>query len=192
MININKSRANIIVFIFLLFLIPYDSVIAAGDNTELKISIDGHKVDFMDGLPFINSLNNCVYVPMDFFQDDKIQAQATWVEDLNHVSFLSRDGIVSSFFIGNEDYSYFELGTDYRAIVRKKSIAVPILVEGKPYLPLRVVVETFGINVRWDGINKEVILETSDEFRDSLETGKEWRELLEFIESNPVIYGNVE
>jgi len=166
-------------------------VIAAGD-TDLKISIDGHKVDFMDGSPFINSLNNCVYVPMDFFQDDKIQAQATWVEDLNHVSFLSRDGIVSSFFIGNEDYSYFELGTNSQATVTKKSIAVPILVEGKPYLPLRVVVETFGINVRWDGINKEVILETSDEFRDNLETGKEWRELLEFIESNPVIYGTVE
>ncbi|WP_084662858.1 stalk domain-containing protein [Paenibacillus fonticola] len=33
-----------------------------------------------------------------------------------------------------------------------KSIAAPILVEGKPYLPLRVVVESFGINVRWDEI----------------------------------------
>ena len=135
--EVKQMKKYLFKFIFLMTLLICSFNVNA---REISVTINGTDADF-DSKPFI--ADNRTYVPMrDLFES--IGALVKW-DNASKSATATYNNTTISFKIGSN--VVVKNGVDY--ISDSKSI----LIEGKTYVPIRIILELLGFNVQWDGNN---------------------------------------
>jgi len=140
--------------ILLIFLIITISGLALGSQSQsISIIIDGSYVSFNEdlGYPFIDT-NNRTQVPFRATLEH-YGADVSW-DGISKMAVASKDGIIVKVPL-NENY----------ILVNGDRVAndtIATIVDGRTYLPIRIVMEAFGCKVSWSGELFEVIIETPE------------------------------
>lgn len=149
-----KLSAAVIVAIFILIL-PIQSY-----ATEINVKINGTNVVFTQtsGTPFIDSSNR-TQVP--FRQTmEQFGCTISW-DQVNKIAIAEMNGIVVRVPIGEK--------LIYKNNVQISNDTAALIKDNKTYLPIKVVLEAFGANVKWDSASHTVIV-TSNSIIDTNST----------------------
>lgn len=127
------------------------SPMKAQANNNVKVFIDG--VEQMFEVP-AQIINDHTMVPMrEMFEALNDSTEVEWVPD--------EQVIYASWRFG-EGTEMIKLIIGYPGIwastVYKDISAPPVIIEGRTLIPLRVVSETMGATVEWDGVNKHILI----------------------------------
>lgn len=123
------------------------SLSVSASSIATKVFINGKSTNFMNS-PFISQ--NRVFVPMrDLFES--IGANVSWDESTNCATATLGDKTIC-FEIGSNIVT--QNGKDHISDVSCQ------LVDGKTFVPLRIILELLNFNVHWDGENNKVEIET--------------------------------
>jgi len=79
---------------------------------------------------------------------DALGAQTSWDEGTQKVTITGKNGITFEFFIDNP--SYVESFPSLKESYTKQLDSAPVSINGRIYLPARVVAEDYGYSVFWD------------------------------------------
>ncbi|WP_051280251.1 family 10 glycosylhydrolase [Anaerovorax odorimutans] len=147
----------------------------AYSESEININLDGENIILdSDSVPFIDS-NDRTLVPLRGVME-KFGAKVTWDEE-SRIAIVEKDDVKVEVPIG-EKY-ILKNGT------KMENDTVALIKDGRTYLPIRIVLESFGAGVGWNQLTKTVIInrdgsdsvvEKSDELRAM------WISYLEFAE----------
>lgn len=134
-----KKRIQALGIIMVLLCINIIPVTA--QELELKLSIDGNYIEFTEesGKPFVDD-NGRTQVPLRIVADS-IGAEVEW-DGVKEAVILQKDPLTVMIFIGT-DYIYVEGD-------KIMNDTVSTVIDGRTYLPIRVVMEAFGYKVGWD------------------------------------------
>lgn len=145
---------------------PYVSAMTINDN-NIKIYIN-NELTQVDPKPFIQ--DGRTYVPIRFIAEN-FGASVDWEENEKRVTII--------FGRSNQQNKVIHLSIDNKqATVNGESItldAVPMIINGRTVVPLRFLIENFGLNIAWDD-------STSSVFVSSAEMGKTVPPSGDFIE----------
>lgn len=142
-----------------------------------KVKINGSLVSFPNEYPAVIR-HNRMFVPIRMFEHPDIQAQYSIYKMPDETDLL-----IQSFWghirmkIGQEQYSYFDYGTDQFFHVTASDMA-PYLEGGVVMVPLRPVAEAFGFEVLWDQEDRTALLQSDEAYRENLYDRTEWEEWL--------------
>lgn len=124
---------------------------------KLEVSLNNVYIEYDDnyGKPYIDE-NNRTMVPLRLTLE-RFGAKVDWVDG---IAVVTQGDVTVQVPIG-ENFIYRngeKIQNDTKAVVKN----------GRTYCPIRVVMESFGSEVIWDGHNKDVVIYTKDyEFGDS-------------------------
>ncbi len=123
---------------------------------------------------------NRVYVPIDVFEHPSIQANA-WEHPakegytgslINHKVQLTVDTTRTS-------YSYRDNETDSdKTMIASWNGSLPFVEENKLMVPLRIIAEHLGIQVKWNKKTNTISLFTDAEYRGQLDSAEDWEQWL--------------
>lgn len=145
---------KVIIVILALFLIILSTSFVDASEQPIKIIIDNQEIT-SDSLPIINSSR--VLVPVRVISEELGYA-VSWVSKTNTV-YISKGNVSIKFIIGES-----------KILVSGKSVQLDVassIVNGRAYLPIRVVSESIGSSINWDGSTKSVIIDTKDNDEES-------------------------
>jgi len=124
--------------------------------TDVGVELEGVDIVFTEssGSPFIDE-NNRVLVPFRLVLE-AIGANVRW-ESQSRIAVGVKDGVEVAVPIGQT----YILKNNEKVL----NDTYARIVDGRTYLPIRVVMEAFGYDVGWDGLNKNVLItnETIDD-----------------------------
>lgn len=145
-----------ILFLSLIFIFLF-SISVLG----IDIEIDGSRVKFTEqtGYPFIDA-NNRTQVPLRVTMET-FGAKVAW-EQQNNTAIVEKSGIRIEVPIG-EDY-ILKNGK----IINNDTAA--IIIGGRVYLPIRVVLESFLATVDWNNVTNAVEAKSNDDILNKIET----------------------
>ncbi|WP_105619926.1 lectin like domain-containing protein [Vallitalea okinawensis] len=125
----------------LMVLLCINIIPVTAQELDLKLSIDGDYIEFTDesGKPYVDN-NGRTQVPVRIAADS-IGAKVEWDGNKEAV-ILQKDTVTVMIFIGT-DYIYVEGD-------KIMNDTVSTVINGRTYLPIRVVMEAFGYTVGWD------------------------------------------
>lgn len=147
---------NIIVLIFTL--LSFNSNVFAQD-LPLKVSVDGHLINFTEDKPFMH--NNRVWVPLRIVSEN-LSAKVTFdpYNRNNPVTKVERANPEDPI---NNRYAIFAIGTpliftneDFPIDMQEEAM----LINNRTYVPIRPLCEAFNLNVNWDHTQKLVEIYT--------------------------------
>lgn len=145
---------KVLIFIFCFFILHTN--VAWAENTD--IIIDGISVEFNEdsGYPFVKE--NRTLVPLRATMES-FGAQVDWEAEVS-TAVVKKDGVVVRCKIGEKSIlkNQKEIPND----------AAAVIVDGRTYLPIRVVLEAFGADVNWDG-NVKVFSSDRDSLIEEIE-----------------------
>jgi len=148
--RIYKITSFAIVLVFL-----FTGIAMAQGNTAIGVSIDGENVNYNDnfGYPFIDS-NNRTLVPFRITLE-KVGAIVSWNDDTKTAK-AEKDGITVLITIGKN----FIIAND--KVIPIDTSAV--IKDGRTYLPIRAVLESFGYTINWNNNTNtvEAVLDIED------------------------------
>ncbi|MEK8128192.1 NlpC/P60 family protein [Paenibacillus filicis] len=130
-----------------------DSAQAA--SSEVKVQVNDSLVSFPDAQPFIDTANT-LQIPMRLL-----------VENLGYKLDWSKDADVIKVTLTSDQQSIKLQTGSKQAVVNGKTVdmdAPPQFSEGRVYLPLRFVSETFGYRVQWDPSNRIAIINQDGQY----------------------------
>lgn len=130
--------------ILILFLLPIKALAA---DSEIQIIIDGEKI-ISDTAPIISS--DRVLVPVRVVSE-KLGFYVQWNPTTREVS-LSKDDLKIRFNIDKKVY--------WKNDQQIPLDVAPLIKNDRVYLPIRVISESTGAKVNWDGVTKSVIITT--------------------------------
>lgn len=118
------------------------------DDVESQIDEDNKNV-----VPFIDGESSRTMVPLRAFGNAS-GCSVEWIEDAGEIVLKNNDKTIE-FAIGKSDITVsFE---EQSEIINTDS--APVIVENRAFIPLRVVSELFGYDVKWNGIENDILLE---------------------------------
>lgn len=143
------------ILVFLMgFFLMFPSV-GVGENNEISVSIEGKRVHYSEvsGKPFVDETGR-TQVPFRQTMEE-FGCTVSW-EESTQTAVASKDGVVVKAPIGEKNI--------YRNGVKVENDTAALIREGRTYLPIRVVLESFGAKVVWNSSQNivEVFL-SSDE-----------------------------
>src|SRR6056297_1732387 len=137
-------RKYVIILLVLIFVLTGQSFA----NNELKIKINEKAVDFSEntGEPFIES--GRTLVPLRVVVES-LNAQVSWDHDL-------RQAVVKK----NETTVIVPIGASYIYKNDKKieNDSKALILNGRTFLPIRVVMEAFGYDVKWEEMSRSILI----------------------------------
>lgn len=144
----HMRRVMIVLFGIILWALPMPSQ-AEGVT---KIAIDGKEVVYsnQDGVPFIDDMGR-TQVPFRQTMEE-FGCDVSWNE-AQKTAIAQKDGITVEVPIGA---SYV-----YRNGEKVENDTAALIQDGRTYLPIRVVLESFGASVRWDAATSTVVVSTT-------------------------------
>lgn len=127
------------------------SMVGVTAELETLVKIDGEMVVFNEdlGKPFIDE-NNRTQVPFRTSMN-AIDATVEW-DQANQTAIATKGDIRIEVPIGE---SYIQVNG-----VEKANDTESVIVSNRTYLPIRIVMESFGLTVSWDGANRTVVVES--------------------------------
>ncbi|MBM6828368.1 MBL fold metallo-hydrolase [Anaerotignum lactatifermentans] len=128
----------------MLLLLP---VVGVGESEGIGVSIDGDKVVYTSssGKPFVDTAGR-TQVPFRQTMEE-FGCEVSWEEN-TQTAVASKDGIVVKAPIGEKNI--------YRNGVKVENDTAALIQGGRTYLPIRVVLESFGAKVVWNGAENMV------------------------------------
>ncbi len=141
-------KACIVLLTLVILFVSSGSILAL--DQPIKIIIDG-KLVYSDAPPIISS--NRVLVPVRVVSESLGYA-VSWHNE-EQLVYMSRDNVSIKFKIGLKK---IWINGNERTID-----VTPIIKNGRSYLPIRVVSESIGADVTWDGGTRSVIVKTGKE-----------------------------
>lgn len=139
-----KTSAMTVVMLVVIML----SVVSfAGTAVNIEINGDAVKFNSNYGYPYIDG-NNRTLVPLRVTMESA-GAKVSWDND-TRTAIVEKDGIVVEAPIG-EKYIY----VDGKKVVNDTQAVIK---DGRTYLPIRAVLEAFGMNVGWDDSTRTVMV----------------------------------
>lgn len=142
-------RVIMVLFGIILWALPMPSQAEA----VTKIAIDGKEVIYsnQDGVPFIDGAGR-TQVPFRQTMEE-FGCDVSWNET-QKTAVAQKDGIIVEVPIGA---SYV-----YRNGEKVENDTAALIQDGRTYLPIRVVLESFGASVRWDAATSTVVVSTTE------------------------------
>lgn len=145
-----KSLLAILILTVAVFVNFFTFTVSAED---ISVLIDGKKVEFnqSSGLPFIDQANR-MQVP--FRQTmEQFGCRVNW-DSINKIAIAEKDGITVQVPIGAPHIikNSEKIQNDTSAIIK----------DGRTYLPIRAVLESFGANVNWNQDKHQVVITKDD------------------------------
>lgn len=140
-----KRSLAFVLFVVLIGLIP--AVSSAEEREKIQVSINGKPVMFNDitGYPFADG-NNLIQVPLKATLEE-FGATVSWLNDME-VAIVEKNGI------------YIEIpnGKPYilKNGIRVDNESPALSKDGRLYLPIRIVMEQYGCDVKWDSLSQTV------------------------------------
>jgi hypothetical protein len=159
---------KIVILLVVLMLITGFSVKAQATDT-VNVIVDGRKIEFTDAPAYVDN-NGRTQVPTRFV-GEALGALVEYEDEIRAVTFSRRSqafeesSILSiRIVIGSEDY-YTQLDTSEEAIKHTMDTKA-VLEQGRTYIPVRYIAETYGAKVKWDPeTNTVTITSKTKEFR---------------------------
>lgn len=148
------------IIIFLMgFLLMFPSV-GVGENDGISVSIDGKQVTYTEssGKPFVDEAGR-TQVPFRQTMEE-FGCTVSW-EDSTQTAVAAKDGIVVKVPIGEKNI--------YRNGARVENDTAALIQDGRTYLPIRVVLESFGAKVVWNGARNAVEVSLSSGTNDEIQ-----------------------
>ncbi|SHK86596.1 copper amine oxidase N-terminal domain-containing protein [Desulforamulus aeronauticus] len=139
-----------LVFIFAVILIGLIPAVSAAEvQDKIQVSINGENVDFSEitGYPFLDE-NNCIQVPFKATLE-KFGAKVDWLNQIE-VAIAEKNGIYIEIPNGKSYILKNGMKIDNESISQSKN--------GRLYLPIRIVMEQFGCDVKWDSLSQTVLI----------------------------------
>lgn len=134
----------------------------AAASPEIKVTVDGKQVQFLDAKPYIDKQANRTMVPIRFISEN-LNAKVDWDKE-NHTVKIDRNGTQISLKIGENELQIGE---------RRFSIDSPAVIkEDRTFVPLRAITRAFDVYVKWDGAKRLVVVESNPVIKDV--TGKDF------------------
>lgn len=128
---------------------------AFAPNTDIKVQVNDQLVGFPDAQPFLDDGANLL-VPIRFVTE-KMGCKVGWSSEKDTVS-VTIAGLNQTISLktgeSNAKVSGKTVSLDSKAAFR----------DGRVYVPLRFVVEAFGVNVQWDNNNRIVIVDADGKY----------------------------
>ncbi|MCZ8511854.1 stalk domain-containing protein [Paenibacillus filicis] len=128
---------------------------ASAQETDVKVQVNSSIVSFPDAQPFIDE-NSTLQVPLRFVAE-KLGNQVDWSFEGKEVNVtLKGDGKTLNMKTGEE-----------HASVNGEKVSFgskAIFKEGRTYVPLRFVTETFGNRIQWDDQNDVAIIDADGQY----------------------------
>ncbi len=141
---------KIVIAFFMAFFMMLPTV-GIGESAGIAVSIDGERVVYTEssGKPFVDEAGR-TQVPFRQTMEE-FGCSVSW-EEGTQTAVASKDGIVVKVPIGEKNV--------YRNGQKIENDTAALIKDGRTYLPIRVVLESFGAKVVWNGTSStvEVIL----------------------------------
>ncbi len=157
MIDFKRYLSVVVTLVMCLGLIFSAMTVEAGAETgtgqgDVSISIDGiiQNIDPSLGAPFIDE-NNRTLVPLRGVFE-AIGAEVSWNNSARE-AVVQKDGKTAKIPVG---YKFILVNE-----VRLENDSNAIIKDDRTYLPIRIVLESFGCKVDWDNDNRRVVVTTA-------------------------------
>lgn len=144
---------NTSVFLTILLVVLMSWFVSNYAMTDVTVEVDGKKIVFPDQKPFLDEKNR-VLVPVRFIAE-QLGAKVEWDDETMTVILKKENTQIE-----------LEIGFDRPAIngvlipYEKRLDAKPKIINGRAYVPLRFVSETFGVKVGWIDKTSIVVINT--------------------------------
>jgi 3D (Asp-Asp-Asp) domain-containing protein len=125
-------------------------------SDEVKVQINDQLVQFPDAQPFIDPEQHKLQVPARIIAD-QLGLQTTWEQQGSDIKVTLSNGKTSvSFTTGNQTITI-----NGQAYSQSYDSA---LIDGRVFVPFRLISDTFGVNAQWDGTNRIAIYGTDGKY----------------------------
>ncbi len=144
------------IFVFLLATLMSASVFVFSieADTQIQLVFDGTPMQF-DAPPIMQ--NGRVLVPLRPIAE-ALDIQTMWLPEERSVFYFNNSGVGYNLYIDNPDVQVGHgAGIDPTYVTID---APPTIINGRTYVPVRFIAESFGIAVSWDKDTKSVIINT--------------------------------
>lgn len=118
------------------------------DDVESQIDEDNKNV-----VPFIDEESSRTMVPLRAFGNAS-GCSVEWIEDTGEI-VLNNNYKTIEFAIGNSNITVSS--GDQSEVVNMET--APVIVENRAFIPLRVISELLGYDVKWNGVENDILLE---------------------------------
>lgn len=143
-------KKHIIMMMIFLLLMSSISYAEAEVDSEIQLIVDGQNITQLSS-PIIK--NNRMLVPIRFVSEE-IGAEVLWDHDTRTVRVI-KDDQEMLLWIDSKVIQYNQ-GETYTL-----SDVAPTIINDRTYVPIRLVSNAFGIDVKWDGINRTVVVDST-------------------------------
>ncbi|HEX9060924.1 MAG TPA: stalk domain-containing protein [Clostridia bacterium] len=156
---------KIIVFISVILIISTsipafaESSISSEKGKEIIVNIDGAKVNFTDAKPYLSDTGRTM-VPIRAVAE-AMQAKVDW----NGICVvkITKGDMKLEFAVGRTDDKYLYItNTELNRSKKVLMDSIPVVKNGRTFVPLRVINEAFGYQVNWDSENYTVEINTKN------------------------------
>ncbi|SDC63067.1 peptidoglycan endopeptidase LytE [Paenibacillus sp. UNCCL117] len=133
----------------------YEAPAAYAASTEVKVQVNDSLIQFPDAQPFIDTANT-LQIPLRLL-----------VENLGYGIEWSKEADIVKVTLANEERTIVLQTGDNHAVVDGKQVTMDApaqFSQGRVYLPLRFVSETFGYRVQWDSNNRIAIINEDGQY----------------------------
>ena len=116
---------------------------------DVKVQVNHELVQFQDAQPFLDE-NHTLYMPARPVAD-KLGYETTWEQKGNTIEVILKDDQTTVSLLA---------GTDQVLVNGEPTASAykTFLLDGRLYVPFRLISNTFGIQTQWDGTNRIAIL----------------------------------
>ncbi|WP_182302572.1 stalk domain-containing protein [Cohnella cholangitidis] len=142
--------------------------------TSPLIALNNESVSLPSAIPAEVSKGRA-FVPVRFFQHPQIQGDYIFSEDKGTYYLLIDNHAAEVNLIFGKGAPLFRItDSEGKDSLVHDTNALPYLHGEEPMVPLRLIAEALGLQVKWDNQAKSVILETDEEYRRELYSVEEW------------------
>lgn len=122
---------------------------------DVKVQVNHELVQFPDAQPFLDE-NQTLYVPARPVAD-KLGYDTTWEQEGNTIQVTMKDDQTTVSLLAGTDKVLVNgepTASDYKTF----------LIDGRLFVPFRLISDAFGIQTQWDGSNRIAILGADGEY----------------------------
>lgn len=137
-----------------------ESSINSEKGKEIIVNIDGAKVNFTDVKPYLSDTGKTM-VPIRAVSE-ALQAKVDW-NGIICVAKITKENMKLWFAVGRtDDKNLYITNTELNRSKKVLMDSIPVIKNGRTFVPLRVINEAFGYQVNWDSENYTVEINTKN------------------------------
>ncbi|MBR4892968.1 MAG: hypothetical protein IKZ35_03195 [Clostridia bacterium] len=146
--------------LFMVVALTFALSLTVSAQGDISVYVDGEEVIF-DVNPQI--IDGRTMVPMRGIFE-KLGASVEWVSDTKTI-------------VGTKNEKTVVMQVDDKMLVKDSSVSsldvAPVIIDGRTLVPVRAVAESLDVSVKWDDVNKSVLITSNDENTYSVILGEE-------------------